>query len=689
MITRHHGRGMACALLAAAAPIAPAAAAAAEDTTVLNEVTVTGTREGELKSEQANSVTVLKQGTIQDIKPTHPSELFSRVPGATILPTTGEGHTTGIRQPISTDPVYLFLEDGVPIRSTGFFNHNALYEVNLPQADGIEVIRGPGSALQGSDAIGGVINVLTRPPSLQPSLDLTLEAGTSGWYRMLGSAASTFDETGLRGDINVTHSDGWRDATEYDRQSATIRVDQGFSNGAMLKTVLTGTNIDQQTGANSRLSLSDYKNNPETNYTPIAFRQVEAMRLSSSYEVEKSNGLFTVTPYARYTDMTLLPSWQLSYEPVLYETGHTSFGTQAKMRYDFEPWRTRVVSGVDLEYTSGYRKEWYLNTTKSGNIYTSYSKAYMIYDYEVDYMQASPYVHVETSPFDRLRLTAGLRYDISRFDYQNNMSTVEGDRFNRAADTSLSYAHPSPSLGATYAFSDSFNAFANYKHAFRVPSESQLFRSGKSEDTTDLAPVKVNSYEVGLRGPSKGPFTWELSAYYMQKTDDILTSTDTSGVVTVTNSGNTSHTGVELGVGWQIAPEWRVDLAWSYAIHKYDQWTASGISYDGNDIPLAPRLTGNMVVEYRPSYLPDLKMSAEWVHMGSYYIDDANTTDYDGHDLFNVRASYEFTKGMTVYGRIYNLTDETWATTGMLRYGKEEYAPGLPRTFFAGISMAF
>ena len=51
--------------------------------------------------------------------------------------TGGEGHQTVIRQPLTRGPVYLFLEDGVPTRSTGFFNHNALYEINLPAAEGI------------------------------------------------------------------------------------------------------------------------------------------------------------------------------------------------------------------------------------------------------------------------------------------------------------------------------------------------------------------------------------------------------------------------------------------------------------------------------------------------------------------------------------------------------------------------
>jgi iron complex outermembrane recepter protein len=73
-----------------------------------------------------------------------------------------------VRQ-ITTKPLYLFLEDGIPTRATGFFNHNALYEVNIPQSGGIEVLKGPGTALYGSDAIGGIVNVLSRPAPPAPT----------------------------------------------------------------------------------------------------------------------------------------------------------------------------------------------------------------------------------------------------------------------------------------------------------------------------------------------------------------------------------------------------------------------------------------------------------------------------------------------------------------------------------------
>lgn len=155
----------------------PFFSAIAEDKEIIkmDEVSVIGTREAQSINETALSIGVVKQQDIENIKPAHPSEIMQRIPGVHVNVTGGEGHMTAIRQPITTKAVYLYLEDGIPTRSTGFFNHNALYEINVPQSERIEVLKGPGSALYGSDAIGGVINVETKPSPLKAEADISSE----------------------------------------------------------------------------------------------------------------------------------------------------------------------------------------------------------------------------------------------------------------------------------------------------------------------------------------------------------------------------------------------------------------------------------------------------------------------------------------------------------------------------------
>src|SRR5690606_25632469 len=198
------------------------------DAVLVPGVVVSTTREVRRLAETAASVGVVDAADLDAARPTHPSEVMQRIPGVWVGMTAGEGHTTAIRMPKTTEPVYLYLEDGVPTRSTGFFNHNALYEVNLPQAGRIEVLKGPATALYGSDAIGGVIDVETRAPSRYPSAQIYAEGGDNGWSRALLSGSGTWGHNGIRADLNLTRTDGWRDATGYDRQSATVRWDHAL-----------------------------------------------------------------------------------------------------------------------------------------------------------------------------------------------------------------------------------------------------------------------------------------------------------------------------------------------------------------------------------------------------------------------------------------------------------------------------
>ena len=502
----------------------PFFSAIAEDKEIIkmDEVSVIGTREAQSINETALSIGVVKQQDIENIKPAHPSEIMQRIPGVHVNVTGGEGHMTAIRQPITTKAVYLYLEDGIPTRSTGFFNHNALYEINVPQSERIEVLKGPGSALYGSDAIGGVINVETKPSPLKAEADISVEAGQFGWKRILLSGGNTVDDNGYRASVNVTHTDGWRDSTEYDRASATVRWDRILESGASLKTVLSSSEIDQQTAGSSRLLRDDYLNNPTLNYTPISYRKVSALRLSTAYEKETSDSLLSITPYARSNSMELLPNWSLSYDPVVYETKNDSLGVLVKYRQDYKPMRSRLVAGIDIDYSPGGRFEQQITPTKIGNIYTSYTVASILYDYDATYSAASPYAHFEFSPSENIRVTTGLRYDAMSYDYKNNLTELTTGSHRRPTDTSVSFNHLSPKVGLTYKINPSLNSFVSYREAFRAPSEGQLFRQGQAINTINLKPIKVSSVEAGLRGKTNNSH-YSLSIYSMVKKDDILT----------------------------------------------------------------------------------------------------------------------------------------------------------------------
>ncbi|MFP5383786.1 MAG: TonB-dependent receptor [Gammaproteobacteria bacterium] len=706
-------------LAALALPSATAVAEtpAPEADNTLDEITVTGTREARPLGETPATVDVVNQDTISTARPAHPRDVLNQLPGVRVSNLSGEGHSTSIRHPLTTAPVYLYLEDGIPTRSTGFFNHNALYEINVPQSGGIEVTKGPGSALYGSDAIGGTVNVLTRTPPAQKEGDVTIEGGHWGWGRLLVSTGDSRDNDAWRISLNATHSDGWQDAAGYDRQTGTLRWDRAIDDTTVLKNVFSFSVVDQNHVGS--LNAAEFAVDPQRNNIPFSYRQVKAFRVSSAYEREQDNSLLSVTPYLRKNTMEILPSWTVSYDPNRYDTENLSAGLLTKYRMDFSPLRTRVIAGLDLDYSPGSRDEDSISLSKTTNAEggTTYAlnnavAPVQIYDYDVAFTGISPYVHVELSPVEKLRLTLGVRYDQMEYDYQNNfnggaaaatqgvLGAFPGNGwYGHVASTRVDYQHTSPKVGATWAFNDKLDAFLSASNAFRVPSEGQVFRGSRESNATRaqaaaesllaLKPVEIDNLEAGLRG-RLGDARYTLSVYRMEKTDDIVSYTDpVTNERRVVNAGETSHRGVEAGAQTPLIAgllDVAGGVAWSE--HRYETWIVSGTAdYSGKEMEAAPRTMGNLRLIYTPGFMAGGRIQLEWQHLGNYWLDQSNTAKYAGHELFNLSLNRPFGDKVELYGSVRNLLDEKHAETASLSSGAPSYTAGLPLTANAGITL--
>lgn len=685
----------------------------------LSDITVTGTREASPLVESSAAVGVITGNAIKLTAPSHPQQLLGQVAGVSVNVTNGEGHTTGIRQKIGTDPVYLYLEDGIPTRATGFFNHNALYEINLPQAGGVEVVKGIGSALYGSDAIGGTVNVLTRSPTKQGGADLSGEVGSYGWYRLLGSANTGQASLGaLRADLNVSHTDGWRDKTAYDRTSINLRWDHAPGDDTMLKAILGYTKIDQQTGANSGLTQFEYENTPTVNARSVAYRKVEALRLSANIDREfGQDALLSLTPYFRHNLMDLNGSYNFSTaatgDPRIEKTNVNSLGFLLKWRKDFAgATKPRLIAGLDYDYSPGKRTEDALNftgctvagTATSSQKFNCYALGPRIYDYDVTYQSASPYLHFEFSPMEALRLTTAIRYDTMNYKATNNLPTgdlVFGTKhYWQNANASVSFSRASPKLGANLALTANTHVYASYNQGFRAPSEGNLFRAGqdstlalgqtKANDALKLKPIEAEQYELGVRGEAAG-WSFDVTAYSLRKDNDILSQRDAANLTTVsTNNGSTRHDGVELALGKAFGSQWRLDLAYSHARHVYEKWITNqftGANNNGKEIESAPRDLGNIRLTWTPSDTTTTQL--EWVKTGSYWLDAANTGKYGGHQLWNLRASHRLSKGLSLAGRIMNLADRRYADSAAGTGAAPSLSPGLPRTVYATLEASW
>ena len=660
----------------------------AEVAAVIAPTVVSATREVQRHTDQSSTIDVLDGAAIREVRAAHPAGIMQRLPGVHATQLSGEGLSLAIRQPITTKPMYLYLEDGVPTRSTGFFNHNALYEVNLPMSGGLEVLKGPGTALYGSDAIGGVVNVLTRAAPVTPTLDATIEGGTYGYFRLLATGGFTKGVNGFRADVNVTRSDGWRDEAPYERQSATLRWDGAFGS-LTTKTVLTGSNIDQSELAS--LTQAQYNARPEINPSPIAFRKVQALRFSSAVEKDNGRSLLSLTPYARHNVLEIMPSWQLTFNQQIWDTRNNSVGLLAKYRHDLEPLRTRLIVGADIDYSPGSFVANQIVSTPTGGIYSAYTSGPTQYDYDVTYRQASPYVHAEFSPVARLRLDAGVRYDASGYVYDTKLEPLATGRWRRPADTTVNYTRLSPKVGATYEVGRGVNLFASYREGFRAPGQNQLFQQGSNtQSTVGLKPVTAKSIEGGTRGQIAGRFIYSVSAYDMRIQNDILSILDAQGAQTTSNAGETRHRGVEVSAGAMLLSTLRFDAAYASSKQTYEEWvnvvSGRNVSYTGKTIETAPHTLANLLLTYAPALFDGGRVAVEWSKTGRYYADPENTQEYEGFELVTLHGNYMIRNAGELFVRVTNLTNEKYSEVATYNaFNRWQYTPGTPRSVFAGV----
>jgi outer membrane receptor protein involved in Fe transport len=661
---------------------------------VIAPMVVSATRETQRRTDASATIDVIGGAEMRESRAAHPAAIVKRIPGVHISQLSGEGHSTAIRQPISTKPLYLYLEDGVPTRSTGFFNHNALYEVNLPQAGGLEVLKGPGTALYGSDAIGGVVNALTRPAPLTPSLDLSTELGDYGYRRLLGTGGFTSGSHGLRVDLNLTRADGFKQDAPYDRKSGTVRHDLVAGN-VSLRTVVTATHVDQHDVF--ALDGASFAAAPDLNRSPIAFRDVSAIRWSTAIEREKGTSLASLTPFVRHNVLRLIPNWQLTFNPEIWDTRNDSYGALLKYRRDFTPMRLRVIVGADLDVSPGSVRYDGIVTSRTGpdSGWHSYTVGAPHYDYDVTYRQISPYAHAEFSPVPRVRVDAGLRFDRSSYDYTTNLPVIQTGRWRVPGDTTLEFSHVSPKVGVTVDVRPGLNLYGSVREGFRAPAQGQLFQQGSNLNTTGLDPVTVASVEFGARGSLGSRVIYTVAWYDMRVKNDILSILDAQGISTSSNAGETSHRGIEAALGAAVTPDLRLDLAWSRSTQRYVDWVipvgGQNRSYAGNTIEQAPQSLGNALLSWAPGWLNGGRLAAEWSHTGKYYMDPENTHTYRGFELWTFHASHIMPRIGEVFARVTNATNEKYAElVSYNAFNREQYTPGNPRMFFAGVRwMAF
>lgn len=665
-----------------------AGVAAAQTTTpeVLEIMVVTGTGRAVPLRDQAGNTKVLEAAELALVRHDHISEALNRVSGVMIQRGNGQEHLTAIRSPVFTGGAgagsFLYLEDGIPLRAAGFANVNGLFEANTETAGRIEVVRGPGSALYGSNAVHGLVNVLTAPPAPERQGFVDLSAGPHGLFHVKAGISDTIERHGYRVDFILARDGGYRADSGFNQQKGSVRYDyRGLRDN--LKMLFAVNNLDQETagfitGFNAFKNRKTARGNPN----PEAFRDAKSFRLSARWERELANGnRFSLTPYGRYVDMDLL----MHFLPgrALEESAHKSLGLAAAYHVEFGGGHS-LVAGLDVEYTRGSLRENQTMTSPVPGFVTG-----IHYDYQVDALSLGPYLHSEWRFGERARLTAGLRFEHMRYEYDNRTGNGVSGRFLRIPDRVDSFNNATPKLGITYRLNESTTAYLNLARAARAPQTTDLYRLQSRQQPDEVRAEHLNSAEAGLRGRWSG-LTYTLTAYYMVKKNFFFRDVDGFNVA----DGRTRHRGLELELFANLPAGFEAAVDFSYARHSYDftnDVSSTSNSTErirkGDDVDTAPRTLGHMRLGWRSG--TRFHGEVEWVHVGAYYTDASNLNRYRGHDLLNLRARFDLTGNLAIHGRITNLTNRAYAERADFLFGTDRYFPGEPRGVHGAFSYRF
>ena len=612
---------------------------------------------------------------------THPNELFDRTPGTWISRGSGQESLIAIRSPVLTGPgacgAFMILEDRVPIRPAGFCNVNGLFEVNLLQARRVEVVRGPGSAIYGSNALHGVIDVSSGDPTPESPLGAGFMAGTDDYYRVRAEVSGE----------SLALQANWTDAGSF-------REDEGFTHGfangswttealgADIRTQFSWADLDQDT-AGFIFGEDAYKD-PELrtqNLNPEAFRQVEAFRASSRWLWSQSDGQeFELIPYLRSSDMDFLQHF-LPGKP-LEQNGQDSAGVLFSWT-NGGAWRL----GLDLEWADGYLIEFQENQTEGSDFLVETRPQGFHYDYDVTQLMGAAWVQYRQDLTDALTLTAGLRAELIDYDYTNNMldgNTRDdgtpcgfgGCLYTRPSDRGDSFDNLAPELGLNWRLDDATTLFFRVARGFRPPQATELYRLQRGQTVADLESETLDSVEAGIRQGLE-TLRWDLTGFVMRKENSIFRDADGFNV----SDGETDSVGLEASVDWQFAERWSLAGNVTWAKHEYAFDRPSSGIVKGNEVDTAPEWLAGARLRWDP--VADASAELEWVHQGDYFVDPSNLRSYEGHDLLHLRGFYRFgNSGHQLNLRITNLLDDYYAERADFAFGNYRYFPGAERRFF-------
>lgn len=658
----------------------------------LEQIVVTANRSDTPLTDIGASVSRVDADELNIINAEHINRIFSRIAGAWISRGNGQEHLTAIRSPVLTGAgacgAFFMTEDGIPLRAAGFCNVNQLFDSHFEAAESIEVLRGPNSALYGSNALFGGINVLL--PGVRPagehSREISLHVAEYDYQRVHYDHAFLLKENPVRIFITGTADGGYRESSGYDQQKISVKH-QWEQDNLRVTNSFTATRLEQETaGFIEGKDAYKVRALARTNPNPEAYRNARAMRVYSRWQWRLPGSELDITPYARWNEMEFLMHF-VPWQPV-EQNEHRSAGGQIQWRKDLAD-ALNFFLGADFEATRASLLE---IQEQSAPFDPEQFPTGVHYDYQVEAQNAAVYTGVKWRAREELLIDAVIRRDNDRYDYDNRAGIgpacdrdISGCRFFRPADRTDRFESNSARLAAVYNTTGAHYVYAGAGEAFRAPQATELYRLEQGQDRAELMPVELSSMDLGFRGQAGG-FYYQVSLFSMIQRNGIFQNSKRHYV----SGAKTSHRGVEYEFNLAISGTLLTRFSGTYAEHQYENnpdLGGTGVALKGNDVDTAPRHMHTFSFYWQSTVKTEVEL--ELIRMGKYYTDPENSFDYGGHTLANLRGAYRVSDALRLSLAITNLTDTRYAERADVLFGEERYFPGEGTRLMATASWSF
>lgn len=581
------------------------------------------------------------------------------------------------------DAISFYLDD-VPYENIHQFLPGELFDLER-----VEVLRGPQGTLYGRSSQAGVINLISRPPSNKPEIQI---GGGYGNFNQRQAFLSLSDAV-------------IRDQLAF-RLSGSYNARDGFTRNVLL-------NQD----ANSQESLFGRANvlwTPSKEWT-ISFNANGGRNNDGDntfVPITQSNPFESRSNIPGSLDVSLnTQSLRIAYEGAVNVTSITA-RNQAQLSYtqdtDYTPddllrGRSDIPSTIWSQEiriqspNSAERFRWlvggyYQSRSLDIRLSTEYTPLVAPLGFPVgtDRTDArfnqttyAAFGQIEFQPIQPLTLTAGLRYETSKDKLNRSGSFTDpvlGETPTGLAltDSVVDGDILLPRFAVQYRFSPNITAYGSAARGYKPGTQNYA-----SNDPTTLfvRPEKLWSYELGIKSNwFDNRLTANLAVFWSNIDDYQVLLTDPTGLSTLIANGGVKTNGIELEL--TARPMKGLDLiaGFGYTNARFTDYTNpfTGQSFNGNKLTYAPEFTFNLGVQYRSpgGFFSRVDLQG----FGTYFFDDSNTLRQPPFSLVNARIGYEW-KNTGIYLFANNLFDQRYVTTAFTGFFSDLVSYGDRRTF--------